>query len=254
MTNGEIILYATEDGEANIRLQAEDVLKNAGKIKADVAEKLALDRFSQYETARIEADREKADEEDIAEIEKLGNWQEMDDFIEKTFEIAVLSDSTIFVSAPMDAALLGQTTPPPNPRGRGAGPHRRRLPRGANAGPGAELGREKPPGLVPGIGPTSPSPHAPCAMGPVRLRRRRQAEALREKAEAALGQPIRARRAHAQPQPDPGPSRLHRIRNMPRALPFEAPRPRPRFPFPPGAHDVRLARAQAVLGEDITTE
>jgi hypothetical protein len=58
--------------DAFLSFNERDVLKNAGKIKADVAEKLTLDRFSQYETARLESDREKADVEDIAEIEKIG--------------------------------------------------------------------------------------------------------------------------------------------------------------------------------------
>jgi hypothetical protein len=42
------------------------------QLRADVAERLALGRFEEYEAARIERERVAADEADIAEIERIG--------------------------------------------------------------------------------------------------------------------------------------------------------------------------------------
>jgi hypothetical protein len=40
--------------------------------RSDVAERFALERFDEYEAARIERERIAADEADIAEIERIG--------------------------------------------------------------------------------------------------------------------------------------------------------------------------------------
>jgi len=47
------------------------VLTHAGKIRADVAEKLALGLYEQYNEARRLAERITADEEDMATLERL---------------------------------------------------------------------------------------------------------------------------------------------------------------------------------------
>ncbi|MFZ4703215.1 MAG: virulence RhuM family protein [Candidatus Methylumidiphilus sp.] len=48
-----------------------DVLTHAGKIRAEVAEKLALERYEQFNEARRLAERIAADEEDMATLERL---------------------------------------------------------------------------------------------------------------------------------------------------------------------------------------
>ena len=51
---------------------AREVLTNPGKTRADVAERLALERFEEYEAAHLERERIAADEADIAEVERIG--------------------------------------------------------------------------------------------------------------------------------------------------------------------------------------
>ena len=48
-----------------------DVLTHAGKIRAELAEKLALERYEQFDTARRLAERVAADDEDMAALEHL---------------------------------------------------------------------------------------------------------------------------------------------------------------------------------------
>lgn len=47
------------------------VLTHAGKLRADVAEKLALERYETFDTARREAERLAADREDVAVLERV---------------------------------------------------------------------------------------------------------------------------------------------------------------------------------------
>jgi hypothetical protein len=48
-----------------------DLLDHAGKISAQVAEKLALERYEEFDKKRLEAERIKADQEDIALLERF---------------------------------------------------------------------------------------------------------------------------------------------------------------------------------------
>ena len=48
-----------------------DVLTHAGKLRSDVAEKLALERYETFDAARREAERLAADNEDVAALEQL---------------------------------------------------------------------------------------------------------------------------------------------------------------------------------------
>ena len=48
-----------------------DVLTHAGKLRADVAEKLALKRYEAFDAARREAARLAADAEDVAALEQI---------------------------------------------------------------------------------------------------------------------------------------------------------------------------------------
>jgi len=47
------------------------LLDHAGKISAQVAEKLALERYEEFDKKRLEAERIKADQEDIALLERF---------------------------------------------------------------------------------------------------------------------------------------------------------------------------------------
>jgi hypothetical protein len=58
--------------DAFLSFNEREVLSNPGKVRADVAERLALERFDEYEAARMERERLAADEADIAEIERIG--------------------------------------------------------------------------------------------------------------------------------------------------------------------------------------
>jgi hypothetical protein len=57
--------------DAFLQFNEQDVLTHAGKISADVAEKLALDRYAAFDAKRREAERLKADAEDALAIENM---------------------------------------------------------------------------------------------------------------------------------------------------------------------------------------
>jgi hypothetical protein len=57
--------------DAFLQFNEQDVLTHAGKISADVAEKLALDRYAKFDAKRREAERLKADTEDVLAIENM---------------------------------------------------------------------------------------------------------------------------------------------------------------------------------------
>jgi hypothetical protein len=58
--------------DAFLSFNEREVLTNPGKMRADVAQRLALERFEEYEAARLKRERIVADEADIAEIERIG--------------------------------------------------------------------------------------------------------------------------------------------------------------------------------------
>jgi hypothetical protein len=53
-----------------LQFNEREVLTHAGKLRADVAEKLALERYESFDAARREAARLAADEQDIADLER----------------------------------------------------------------------------------------------------------------------------------------------------------------------------------------
>ena len=55
--------------DAFLSFNEREVLTHAGKLRADVAEKLALERYETFDTARREAERLAADREDVAALE-----------------------------------------------------------------------------------------------------------------------------------------------------------------------------------------
>jgi hypothetical protein len=57
--------------DAFLAFNERDVLTHAGKLRADVAEKLALERYEAFDTARREAARLAADAEDVAALEQV---------------------------------------------------------------------------------------------------------------------------------------------------------------------------------------
>jgi hypothetical protein len=57
--------------DAFLSFNERDVLTHAGKLRADVAEKLAVERYETYDTARREAERLAADREDVAALERV---------------------------------------------------------------------------------------------------------------------------------------------------------------------------------------
>jgi hypothetical protein len=57
--------------DAFLQFNEQDVLTHAGKISAEVAEKLALDRYAEFDAKRREAERLKADAEDALAIENM---------------------------------------------------------------------------------------------------------------------------------------------------------------------------------------
>jgi hypothetical protein len=57
--------------DAFLRFNEQEVLTHAGKISAEVAEKLALDRYVDFDAKRREAERLKADAEDTLAIENM---------------------------------------------------------------------------------------------------------------------------------------------------------------------------------------
>ncbi|MDP1637608.1 MAG: virulence RhuM family protein [Candidatus Nitrotoga sp.] len=57
--------------DAFLAFNERDVLTHAGKLRADVAEKLALERYETFDSARREAGRLAADAEDVAALEQV---------------------------------------------------------------------------------------------------------------------------------------------------------------------------------------
>lgn len=56
--------------DAFLQFNEREVLTHAGKLRADVAEKLALERYESFDAARREAARLAADAEDLAALEQ----------------------------------------------------------------------------------------------------------------------------------------------------------------------------------------
>lgn len=56
--------------DAFLQFNEREVLTHAGKLRADVAEKLALERYESFDAARREAARLAADTEDMAALEQ----------------------------------------------------------------------------------------------------------------------------------------------------------------------------------------
>jgi len=61
----------TEKLDAFLEFNEHDLLTHAGKIKMEVAKKLAFDRYKEFDSKRKEANAIKADTQDIHEIEEL---------------------------------------------------------------------------------------------------------------------------------------------------------------------------------------
>lgn len=57
--------------DAFLSFNEREMLTHAGKLRADVAEKLALERYETFDTARREAERLAADREDVAALEQV---------------------------------------------------------------------------------------------------------------------------------------------------------------------------------------
>jgi hypothetical protein len=57
--------------DAFLSFNERDVLTHAGKLRADVAERLALERYESFDSARREAARMAADAEDVAALEQV---------------------------------------------------------------------------------------------------------------------------------------------------------------------------------------
>jgi hypothetical protein len=57
--------------DAFLRFNEREVLTNAGKLRADVAEKLALEHYEQFDSARRDAERLAADKEDVEALERV---------------------------------------------------------------------------------------------------------------------------------------------------------------------------------------
>ncbi len=57
--------------DAFLSFNERDVLTHAGKLRADVAERLALERYETFDTARREEARLAADQEDVAALEQV---------------------------------------------------------------------------------------------------------------------------------------------------------------------------------------
>jgi len=55
--------------DAFLQFNEREVLTHAGKLRADVAEKLALERYESFDASRHEVARLAADEADIAELQ-----------------------------------------------------------------------------------------------------------------------------------------------------------------------------------------
>jgi hypothetical protein len=57
--------------DAFLSFNERDVLANAGRVRAEVAERLALERYEEFDASRRERERIAADEADITEIEQI---------------------------------------------------------------------------------------------------------------------------------------------------------------------------------------
>jgi hypothetical protein len=55
--------------DAFLQFNEREVLTHAGKLRADVVEKLALERYESFDASRREAARQAADAEDLAALE-----------------------------------------------------------------------------------------------------------------------------------------------------------------------------------------
>lgn len=56
--------------DAFLQFNDREVLTHAGKLRPDVAEKLALERYERFDSTRREASRLAADAEDLAALEQ----------------------------------------------------------------------------------------------------------------------------------------------------------------------------------------
>lgn len=71
MTARALTLRDWEDQlDAFLQFNEREVLTHAGKLRAEVAEKLALERYESFDAARREAARLAADAEDMAALEQ----------------------------------------------------------------------------------------------------------------------------------------------------------------------------------------
>lgn len=57
--------------DAFLAFNEREVLTHAGKISAEVAERLALERYTEFEAKRRDAERLAADAEDVAALERI---------------------------------------------------------------------------------------------------------------------------------------------------------------------------------------
>ncbi|SOY49982.1 Putative DNA-binding protein (fragment) [Cupriavidus taiwanensis] len=57
--------------DAFLAFNEREVLTHAGKVSAQVAERLALERYTEFEVRRRDAERQAADAEDVAALERL---------------------------------------------------------------------------------------------------------------------------------------------------------------------------------------
>ncbi|MHB1735380.1 MAG: RhuM family protein [Acidithiobacillus sp.] len=71
MTMRTLTLRDREDKlDAFLQFNEREVLTHAGKLRSEVAEKLALERYERFDAARREAVRLAADAEDLAALEQ----------------------------------------------------------------------------------------------------------------------------------------------------------------------------------------
>lgn len=59
--------------DAFLKFNERDLLTHAGKVKMEVAQKLATDRYEEFDAKRKETEAQAADEEDIRALEGLAN-------------------------------------------------------------------------------------------------------------------------------------------------------------------------------------
>jgi len=57
--------------DAFLAFNEREVLTHAGKLRAEVAEKLALERYAEFDAHRREAERLAADEEDLRQLAEI---------------------------------------------------------------------------------------------------------------------------------------------------------------------------------------